>query len=317
MEKTQYYLNNGESSLICEIPDESSKYLQRKNHLSEFKTDEDKEEARDNLGITDIISKIYQSISDIDLDIAKLVKDVTYSNNAITLTFYDDSTSDPISLADLAIDGMLSNVIYIKEGDVKPEDFPEDYTDGYPCYYFQWNIEEAGQSTKKVIVVPTNNFIDIRFDYTTSEKNYGVQKNEYNQLFVNVPWVTYSEGSNIKIDSNNNINSVVPMQSITPTNGVITLQDGIYYIYESELNELIIQLPYISDITNAHGFAILFTSGDTPLITYQKKDSDIGSYSDYTPKQVLGFQIESNTTYEMTCTYINSNWYVSAIPFES
>lgn len=107
------------------------------------------------------------------------------------------------------------------------------------------------------------------------------------------------------------------MQSITPTNGVITLQDGIYYIYESELNELIIQLPYISDITNAHGFAILFTSGDTPLITYQKKDSDIGSYSDYTPKQVLGFQIESNTTYEMTCTYINSNWYVSAIPFES
>ena len=118
MEKTQYYLNNGESSLICEIPDESSKYLQRKNHLSEFKTDEDKEEARDNLGITDIISKIYQSISDIDLDIAKLVKDVTYSNNALTLTFYDDSTSDPISLADLAIDGMLSNVMYIKEDNI-------------------------------------------------------------------------------------------------------------------------------------------------------------------------------------------------------
>ena len=44
--------------------------------------------------------------------------------------------------------------MYIKEDDVKPEDFPEDYADGYPCYYFQWNVEEAGQSTKKVIVVP-------------------------------------------------------------------------------------------------------------------------------------------------------------------
>lgn len=56
MEKIQYYLNNGESSLICEIPDENSKYLQRKNHLSEFKMDEDKEEVRDNSGITDIVS---------------------------------------------------------------------------------------------------------------------------------------------------------------------------------------------------------------------------------------------------------------------
>lgn len=246
-------------------------------------------------------------------NIKGLIKDVGYSNNKLILTFQDKSTRE-VNLSDLAIDGMLADVQYLEENDTKPADFPQNYDKGYPCFYFKFNIE---QSTK-VLVVPTNDFIDINFNYNTTDpnnKNYAVKKDDSNNLYVHVPWTTYNAGSNIKID-NNNISSVVPKR-ILNNNGEVKVYDGTYHTCNGIVNALTIQFPYISDTSNAHGLAILFTSGNAPSIDYQKKATSSSEYSDYTPKKTIGFQIENNTTYEMTCTYVNGNWYVSAISFET
>lgn len=260
----------------------------------------------------EISTKIANILADYlkSTDIEGLITNVGYSNNKLILTFQDESTRE-VNLSDLAIDGMLADVQYLEENDTKPADFPQDYDKGYPCFYFKFNIE---QSTK-VLVVPTNDFIDINFNYNTKDKNYAVKKDDYNNLYVHVPWATYNEGSNIKID-NNNISSVVHKKTLN-NNGEVKVYDGTYHTCNGIVNALTIQFPYIPDNTSiAHGLAILFTSGNAPSISYQKADSS-SNYSDYTPKKTIGFQIESNTTYEMTCTYANNNWYISAIPFET
>ena len=245
-------------------------------------------------------------------DIGGLINNARYSNNTLTFTFQDqDKPEIKLDLSDLAIDGILADVQYLEENDTKPTDFPQDYDKGYPCFYFKFNIEYQGESTK-VLIVPTNDFIDIKFNYDEQgNKKYAVKKDDSNNLYVYVPWTTYKAGSNIKIDTDK-ISSVVPRKVLPTSGGVAEVQDGTYYTCNGSINALTIKFPDISDTNNAHGLAILFTSGNAPSISYKKADN-----SDYTPKKTIGFQIESNTTYEMTCTYVNNNWYVSAIPFET
>lgn len=65
METTQYYLNNGESSLVCDIPKEKEvQYFQIENNLSELNTSQKKKLARNNLGITTIITDLQNKINE-------------------------------------------------------------------------------------------------------------------------------------------------------------------------------------------------------------------------------------------------------------
>lgn len=65
METTQYYLNNGESSLVCDIPEEKeTQYFQIENNLSELNTSQKKKLARNNLGITTIITDLQNKINE-------------------------------------------------------------------------------------------------------------------------------------------------------------------------------------------------------------------------------------------------------------
>ena len=52
----EYYLNN--SKCCAKLPTRSSDYLQQSNFLSEFGTKDDKQEARDNLGITGLLDEL-------------------------------------------------------------------------------------------------------------------------------------------------------------------------------------------------------------------------------------------------------------------
>lgn len=52
----EYYLNN--SKCCAKLPTRSSDYLQQSNFLSEFGTKDDKQEARDNLGVTELLNEL-------------------------------------------------------------------------------------------------------------------------------------------------------------------------------------------------------------------------------------------------------------------
>lgn len=52
----EYYLNN--SKCCAKLPTRSSDYLQQSNFLSEFSTKDDKQEARDNLGVTELLNEL-------------------------------------------------------------------------------------------------------------------------------------------------------------------------------------------------------------------------------------------------------------------
>lgn len=108
---TQYYLNNGNTAQVCDIPDENPKYLQKKNYLSEFKTEDDKEQARDNLGITDIISQIQQSIENIDVIGGIRLE----GDNLIIFSSDNEPIGNPVDLSKYTKDGMLNTVIADQE----------------------------------------------------------------------------------------------------------------------------------------------------------------------------------------------------------
>lgn len=52
----EYYLNN--SKCCAKLPTRSSDYLQQSNFLSEFGTKDDKQEARNNLGVTELLNEL-------------------------------------------------------------------------------------------------------------------------------------------------------------------------------------------------------------------------------------------------------------------
>lgn len=63
MSKSEYYINRRKNSHCIDIPSSLSDYLKSDNYLSEFYSDEDKQQVRDNLGITEQIEELRNTIN--------------------------------------------------------------------------------------------------------------------------------------------------------------------------------------------------------------------------------------------------------------
>ena len=68
MNEVEYYLSTGKDPSCPQIPGRYSDYLDKKKHLSEFTSEIDKDKARENLGINEIINFLNQKID------AKVIK---------------------------------------------------------------------------------------------------------------------------------------------------------------------------------------------------------------------------------------------------
>lgn len=75
MHNTEYYLNRQEFGDQC-IPTRHDRHLDVNNHLSEFTTEDDKSEVRDNLGITDIVNELNQKIDNKVIESADISWDI-------------------------------------------------------------------------------------------------------------------------------------------------------------------------------------------------------------------------------------------------
>lgn len=79
---TEYYLNNQRSQNCVDIPSRESRYLDKTNFLSEFITPVDKEIARQNLGIPEVLEKINQKIDSKVIERGAIPWDITPTENS-------------------------------------------------------------------------------------------------------------------------------------------------------------------------------------------------------------------------------------------
>ena len=81
---TQYYLNNGDSSTICEIPEPNNDYFQIQNNLSELETSIQKKTARANLGIDSIVDSLNRKDKELERSLQNKADVVDISNYMTT-----------------------------------------------------------------------------------------------------------------------------------------------------------------------------------------------------------------------------------------
>lgn len=112
----EYYLNN--SKCCAKLPTRSSDYLQQSNFLSEFGTKDDKQEARDNLGVTELLNELKALIDNKIIEYGGVAWDLkptsehtdrVLSSDAIYKTLLDYATEQELNSRFTSIWSMFLN----------------------------------------------------------------------------------------------------------------------------------------------------------------------------------------------------------------
>jgi len=103
----------------------------------------------------------------------------------------------------------------------------------------------------------------------------------------------------------NNLEKKIAIQSVIPSSGAATIsaEAGNYYKVTDTVTSLTISLPNVSqNNTYISSFVVFFETGSNPTVTITPS-TDVLYYS--------GYQIDSNTSYELNFMYNGTKWIVA------
>ena len=131
--------------------------------------------------------------------------------------------------------------------------------------------------------------------YTTEDGDMYFWGVNHNEAPVDMP---------TSIDTDDNKEEKVTIETITEAPASITAEQNKYYRIEEAVETMAITLPEVSESDGIVSIIFMITAGSEPNITFTSTASDI-YYNE-------GYVIEAEKTYEINCMWNGNTWIIAS-----